>query len=118
MLLAFVTLTGEEKVRGLAPETVILLAIWIRFALVKERLVKGVVPPTAPVKETVPPVPAFSVRAVAPFRVLEKLILAPIAVPTVVLKIGVLVMATGPVIVMIPPLVAMLPLTLIPVVPV
>ena len=86
----------------------------------KLKFVKAFVAPTAPLNETVPPVPARSVRAVAPFKVLEKLILAPAAVPPafVLSMVGDPVMATGPVMVMMPPLVVMLPFTLITVEPV
>lgn len=89
-------------------------------AAVTDKLVSGVVPPTAPVKVAVPAVPAFTVTAVAPLRVFEKLILAPAAVPPafVLSKVGVPVTATGPVIVMTPPLVLTFPPTLIAVDPV
>ena len=50
-------------------------------ALVKTRLVGGVVPPTIPVKETFP-APATKVAAWAPLSVLLKLILAPLEVRT------------------------------------
>jgi hypothetical protein len=115
-----VKLTGAENVRGLAPVTVILFPTCMDAALVKERLVSGVVPPTIPAKETTPAVPALKVRAVAPFNALEKLIFAPAAVPPpfVVSNVGAALIVTGPVIVMIPPLVVMLPFTLIAVDPV
>lgn len=64
-------------------------------------LVGGAVPPIAPAKETVP-VPACKVRVVAPLIVLVKLIPAPAVAPPVVLKSGVAVIETGPVIVMRP----------------
>lgn len=90
------------KLRGLAPETMILAPTWIRFALVNIILVGGTVPPIAPAKETVP-VPACKVRVVAPLIVLVepiKLIFAP--PPVAVLKIGVPLMVTGPVAEMVP----------------
>lgn len=92
----------------------------MRFALVKERFVNAFVPPTAPLKETVPPVPARRVSAVAPLTVLEKLIFAPAAAPPalVLSMIGVFVRTTGPVRVMTPPLVVILPLMLMAVDPV
>lgn len=43
--------------------------------------VRGVDPPTAPVKVTVPPVPPINVKFCAPLIVLEALILAPVVVP-------------------------------------
>jgi hypothetical protein len=61
MLLAPVKLTGLENVSGLAPETVMLFPIWMRIALATLRFVKGVLPPTMPVKVTVPD-PADNVR--------------------------------------------------------
>ena len=115
-----IRLTGLGKLNGLAPETVILLAIWMRFALVKARFVGGAVFPTVLEKVTTPPVPARNVNAVAPFTVLEKLMFAPAAVPPalVVSIVGLPETVTGPVIVTIPPLVVMLPATLIAVDPV
>ena len=81
----------------------------------KERFVRAAVPPTAPVKETIPAVPALNVSAVAPLSVLEKLMLAPAGVPPafVVSKVGAPETVTGPVIVITPPLVVMLPPMLI-----
>ena len=92
----------------------------MRTALVNARFVKGAVLPTAPVKVTLPAVPARNVTAVAPLRVLEKLIFAPAAVPPafVLSKVGLPLAVTGPVIVIIPPLVVTLPPTLIAVDPV
>ena len=115
-----VKLTGLEKTRGLAPETVILLPTWMRLALVNTRFVKGVELPTAPEKMTFPPVPARNVNDVAPLTVLEKLIFAPAGVPPalVVSIVGVVEITTGPVIVTMPPLVVMFPATLIAVEPV
>ena len=120
IVLVPVILTGFGKTRGLAPDTVMLLPTWIEAALVNTRFVRGVVPPTAPLKEITPAVPAAKVKDVAPLSVLEKLILAPAAVPPafVVSNVGVLVIATGPVIVIAPPLVVMFPFTLIAVDPV
>ena len=82
--------------------------------------VRGVVPPTAPVKVIVPAVPPLIVKAEAPFKVLEKLIDAPVAVPpALVLSIVVVpVTVTGPVNPMVPPLVVILPLMLMAVGPV
>jgi hypothetical protein len=79
-----------------------------------------VVAPTAPVKVAVPEVPALTVTAVAPFKVLEKLILAPAAVPPafVLSNVGDPLAMTGPVIVMTPPLVVTFPAMLIAVDPV
>ena len=120
MTLVPVKLTGLGKLNGLAPVTVVLAPTWIRLALVKERLVNALVPPTAPLNDIVPPVPARRVNAVAPLRVLEKLMFAPAAVPPalVVSIVGAPVIATGPVMVTIPPLVVMFPFTLIAVDPV
>ena len=73
MVLVPVKLTGSGNVKVLAPVTVILAPIWIRLALVKERLVNGAVAPTAPLKVTVP-VPPTNVKAFAPFTVLLKVI--------------------------------------------
>ena len=83
-------------------------------------MVNGVLPPTAPLNETVPPVPALKVSIVAPFTALEKLMPAPAAVPPafVLSKVGVFVIATGPVIVIMLPLVVILPPKLITVDPV
>ena len=90
----------------------------MRAALVKVMLVRGVLPPTAPEKVTVP-VPARRVNEVAPFRVVEKLILAPAEPPALVVSnVGVFVIATAPVMVTAPFVVVMLPLTLIAVDPV
>ena len=82
----------------------------MRAELVKIRLVNGVILPTAPPKLIFPTVPARSVRGTAPFTVLEKLIVAPVAVPPVfvVSKVGVPVTVTGPVRVITPPFVLML----------
>ncbi len=115
MVLEPVKLTGAEKVRGFAPESVMLLLTWIEAALVTTRPVRGVTPPITPPKVTTPAVPARSVSAVAPLIVLEKLILAPAAVPPafVLSNVGVPLKATGPVIVMAPPLVVILPPALI-----
>ena len=112
--------TGLGKVRAFAPVTVILPPMLIELALVKLKFVRAAVPPTAPVKVTTPPVPALRVTAVAPLRVLEKLILAPAGVPPafVLSNVGVVVTATGPVIVMTPPAVVTLPPILIAVDPV
>jgi hypothetical protein len=113
-------LTGLENVRGLAPESVILLPTWTSAALVTTRPVRGVVPPIAPPKDTTPAVPAVIVRVAAPLIVLVKLILAPAAVtPAFVLSSSVApVMTTGPVIVITPPLVVTFPFKLIAVAPV
>ena len=81
MLLVAVKLTGLGKVKTFAPLTVILLPIWIKAALVKVRLVKGFGLPTAPLNEIFPTVPARKAKANAPLSVLEKLIVAPVAVP-------------------------------------
>jgi len=115
MMLGPVKLTAGEMARALAPDTVILAPIWTRLAFVKIRLVKGVVPPIAPDKAMVPPVPAFKVRVVAPLMVLLKLMFAPAAVPPafVVSRAGPPANTTGPVNVMTPPAVVMLPLKLI-----
>ena len=92
----------------------------MRAALVKTRFVGGVVPPTIPVKVTFPPVPAFTVRTVAPLTVLLKLMFAPAAVPPalVVSRVGEPDSTTGPAIVMTPPAVVSFPPTLICVAPV
>jgi hypothetical protein len=115
-----VKLTATGKVSELAPVTVMLFPIFMDAALVNVRLVKAVPPPTAAPKETVP-VPALKVRAVAPFSVLvapEKLMFAPALIPAFVESmVGVLVIATGPVIVMIPLLVKMFAFTLIALAP-
>ena len=58
--------------------------------LVNVIFVSGVVAPTAPVKVTVPPVPAFKERAFAPFTVEEKLILLPAGVPPLLVELIVL----------------------------
>lgn len=115
-----VKLTGLEKMRELAPDTVILLLIWIVFALVNERFVGGELPPTMPPNDTIPPVPARKINGTAPFNVLEKLMLAPAAVtpPLVLSRVGVLEITTGPVRPIVPPLVVIFPPTLIAVDPV
>jgi hypothetical protein len=120
MVLVPVKLTGLGNTRGLAPETVILFPIWMRFALVKTRFVRGAVLPTAPEKMALPPVPARNVNAVAPFKVPKKLILAPAAVPPpfVVSIVGLPETETGPVMVTMPPLVVILFGTLMAVEPV
>ncbi len=81
---------------------------------------KADVPPTAPVRVTIPPVPPVSVRVVPPLIVLEKLILAPAAVPPpfVLSNVGVVVIVTGPVIPIVPPAVVAFPPILIALVPV
>ena len=112
-----VMLTGRLNTNGLAPDTVMLLPIWMRAPFVNTRFVGGVVPPTTPEKVIFPPVPAFIVRAVAPLMVLEKLMFAPAAAPLVVFKVGDPEITTGPVIVMTPPPVVILPATLIAVEP-
>lgn len=83
MLLVAVMLTGSGKLKGLAPDTVIFAPIWIALALVKVMLVGALVPPTMPSKATTP-VPALSVSATAPLSVLEKLILLPAALVSIV----------------------------------
>ena len=110
-----VKLTGFANTSALAPDTVMLFAIWIRAAFVNTRFVGGVVPPTTPEKVIFPPVPAFIVRAVAPLTVLLKLMFAPAAVPPafVVSRVGLPAKTVGPAKVMTPPAVVMLPLTLI-----
>lgn len=120
MVLVPVNKTGLENANGLAPETVMLLPIWIWLALVKARLASGVVPPTAPAKITFPEDPELSVRAPPPLSVLVKLMFAPEAEfpPLVVSKVGLPVTIAGPVIVIVAPLVVMLPPTLIAVDPV
>jgi hypothetical protein len=116
--------TGLGKMIGkmiaAAPVNVMLLPTWIEAALVKTRFMRGVVPPTAPVNEMTPAVPALNVSAVAPLSVLEKLMLAPVTVPPlfVLSNVGAPAIATGPVIVMTPPLVVTFPFTLIAVAPV
>ena len=89
-------------------------------APVADKLVSAVTPPIAPVKVMVPAVPAFTVTAAAPFKVLEKLMFAPAGVPPafVLSKVGVPLTTTGPVIVMTAPLVVIFPPTLIAVDPV
>lgn len=102
--------TGKGNVSGLAPETVIFAPILIWLALVNIRFVNGVNPPTAPEKETAPEDPAFNVNAVAPFNVLEKLMLAPVAAPEVVSNArGVANSTTGLFIAIAPPAVVILP---------
>ena len=120
IVLGPVKLTGLENVRGLAPESVILLPTWTSAALVTTRPVRGVVPPIAPPKDTTPAVPAVIVRVAAPLIVLVKLMFAPAAVPPAfVLSRSVApVMTTGPVMVMTPPLVVTFPFKLIAVEPV
>jgi hypothetical protein len=119
IVLVPVKLTVLGKVRGFAPVTVMLLPTWMRAALVKVRLVRAFVPPTAPANDTLPTVPARSVKAVAPLRVLKKLMRAPVEPPALVLsKVGALLIVTGPVIVIVPPVVVMLPPTLMELVPV
>ena len=115
-----VKLTGNPNVSVFAPETVIFAPTWTVFALVKIRLVKGVVPPTAPENETTPAVPAWRVNAAAPLIVLVKLIFAPAGVPVAFVLSSVIgtVRTTGPVIVMTPPEVVSFPFKLIAVVPV
>lgn len=116
-----IKLTAREKTRGLAPLTVILLPIAIRLAFVNVRFVKGVTPPTAPVKVIVPPDPPFTVKALAPFNVFEKLIFAPVAEspPLVLSKVsGEEERVTGPVKAKAPLLEVILPPTLIAVAPV
>jgi len=70
-------------------------------------VVRGVVPPTAPVKVIVPVVPLVKLSVCAPFTVEEKTIFAPAAVPPlfVVSIVAAQVSVTGPVIVTRPPLV-------------
>src|SRR5579872_7280086 len=82
--------------------------------------VKGVVPPTAPVIATTPPVPPVSVKFCAPLIVLEAEIFAPPAVPPpfVVSATTAPVNATGPVQLIVPPLVVKLLARLIAAVPV
>src|SRR5581483_696228 len=120
IVLVPVKLTGLLKMSGLTPVTVILFPIWIKLALVKLRLVRAAVPPTAPVNVATPPVPALIVTAVAPFNELVKLIFAPAAVPPafVLSNVGLPLAVTGPVIVMTPPAVVTFPPTLIAVEPV
>ena len=78
------------------------------------RLVNGVTPPTAPVKVIFPDVPLLRLKATAPFKVLEKLMFAPIGVPPAfVVSNEVAVVTTGPVNTIMPPLVVILPLILI-----
>ena len=81
MTLAPANVTGLGKVNGLAPVTVMLEPTEMEAALVNTRFVNGVVPPTAPVKVTVP-APAMSVSDCAPFNVLLKAMLAPFDVMT------------------------------------
>ena len=121
IVLVPVKLTGLEKVSGFAPVTVMLAPTEMLAALVKVMFVRGVVPPTAPLKLTTPPVPACRVKEVFPLMVLVKEILAPAAVPPafVVSNVGAAVIATGPVMVITPPLVVKLvPLILMTVLPV
>ena len=83
------------------------------MALVTARLLNELNPPTAPLKEIMPPVPAPRVNAVVPSRVLEKLIFAP--APALLEKVGDPEIETGPVIVIVPVvavLVVILPPTL------
>src|SRR4029078_6357649 len=83
----------------------------MRLALLKITLERGVVPPTAPEKETLPTVPACSVRGPAPFTVLEKLIVAPptFAPAFVLSKRRAPDRVTGPTILIMPPLVVRSP---------
>lgn len=115
MVLLPIKLTGFEKVRGFAPVTVILFAILIWLALVNVRLVKGATSPTEPEKVIRPLEPAIRAKEVAPLRVDEKTMLAPVgeAEPFVLSKIKEFVRATGPEKLIIPPLVVILPCTLI-----
>ena len=67
--------------------------------------INALVPPTAPVIVTVPPVPPIKVRFFAPLIVLEAEMFAPAAAPLVVLAVTSLAKVTGPVQLMAPPLV-------------
>lgn len=93
-----ISLTGRAKIKGFDPAIVIELPIWTSLAEVKIRLAKGILPPTAPEKITLPALPAMKVRELAPFKVLGKLILAPVdaAPPFVVSKVALLVTVIGP----------------------
>lgn len=84
------------------------------------KLLKGIVPPTAPVSVTVPPVPPFKETGCAPSTVLEKERFAPAAAapPLVVSTLKEAPTDTGPVIVTIPPLVVIFPTKLMTVDPV
>jgi len=121
-VLAPVKLTGLRKMRGLAPVTVILLAIWMVLALVKMRLVSALVLPTAAPKTAFPADPALIVSAFAPLIVLvtpEKVIAAPAGmVPRSVLSsVRVFPRVTGPVMVIVPKDVVIFPFKEIAVVP-
>lgn len=114
IVLVPVKLTATGNVSVLAPLTVILAPTEMLAALVNERFVKGVLPPTAPAKETTPAVPARKVKARAPLIVLadvRKLILAPAAVPPalVVSIVGLAFKVIGPVMLTTPPDVVMPP---------
>jgi len=107
IVLVPVKLTGLGKVRVLAPVTVILLAIWIVFALRKRRLVRALVLPTAAPKTAFPAVPARIVRIFAPLIVLvapKKVIAAPAGmIPRSVLSsVTLFPRVTGPVMVIVP----------------
>lgn len=106
IVLVPVKLTGSGKMSPLFPLTEILLPIWIKPALVNTRLVSDV---TAPAKATVP-VPATNVKLVAPVTELENEILAPPLVRMgVLLKVTVPVIPIGPLAVVILPPNPMIP---------
>lgn len=88
------------------------------MAPVAVKEVNGVVPPTAPVKATVP-VPAVRLKVCAPLMVVEAVMFAPTAAPEFVVSAATApVKETGPVQVMVPPFVVWLPPKLINVDPV
>lgn len=125
IVLVPVMLTGNPNVRVLAPVTVMFAPTWMVFTLVlNTRLTNGLVPPTAPANETLPPVPDRKVNVWAvPLIVLadvRKLIVAPAAVPPalVVSMEGLFVNVIGPVMLTVPPEVVILPPTLMAVGPV
>jgi len=123
IVLVPVKLTGLGKVRVLAPVTVILLAIWMMLALVKERLVSALVLPTAAPKTAFPADPALIVSAFAPLIVLvtpEKVIAAPADMDprSVLSSVRVFARVTGPVMVIVPKDVVIFPFKEIPVDPV
>ena len=89
-----VKVTGVVKVKLLAPDILMLLATCVTAALVKTRLVKGVVAPIAPPKMILPAVPALNVKLFAPLIVFENEMLAPVAVPPALVVSNVIVAPT------------------------
>lgn len=110
--------TGLANVSVLSPVTVTLLATSIRLPLLKVMLVRGKVPPTAPLNEMMPLFPAAKVKEVIPLIVEEKEIFAPFGTVFVVSNVGAPLIDTGPVSVIVFPAVVRPPPILIAVAPV